>query len=153
LGRPIVLELASGAHLVMRLVEYEANDPEKGDYLSFDAEVRAGEFSGRTSFWISRRGVENFVEELSQFNVQLSGTASMVSGWGQEIYFSLNLFPYDTLGHLGAEIQIASPTGGRWSALNRVTVEVATEPLMVEAFLQDLRAVLDKKNTASGHSP
>jgi len=41
----------------------DANDPEKGDYLSFDAEVRAGEFSGRTNFWISRRGVENFVED------------------------------------------------------------------------------------------
>lgn len=91
----------------------DANDPEKGDYLSFDAEVRAGEFSGRTNFWISRRGVENFVEELDQFNARLSGTASMTSGWGQEIYFSLNLFPYERAVELAAPSNQPSNRGSR----------------------------------------
>jgi hypothetical protein len=70
----------------------------------------------------------------------LSGEASIECGWGTDVYFSLRLFAYDHLGHLGAAVEAATPPSGRQRSMSRVSTELEVEPLMVEAFLQSLRA-------------
>ena len=81
-----------------------------------------------------------FIEELTELSGRLSGEASIECGWGTDVYFSLRLFAYDHLGHLGAAVEAATPPSGRQRSMSRVSTELEVEPLMVEAFLQSLRA-------------
>jgi hypothetical protein len=131
-----------GDGLTLALVEYEANPPDRGDYLCLDAEVSAAGFAGRGRFWVSRHDFDSFLSDLQAFDRSLQGNPAIRCGWGEDVLFSLEFFPYDRLGHLGVRVEVAADRELRQRSLNRVSVELEVEPQAVTEFLASLRATI-----------
>jgi hypothetical protein len=128
--------------LTLALVEYEANRPDWDDYLCLDAEVSSTGFTGQTQFWVSRHVFDGFLSDLQAFERSLQGNLAIRCGWGEDVLFSLEFFPYDRAGHLGARVEVAADRVSRQRSLNRVSVELEVEPQAVTEFLASLRATI-----------
>ena len=96
------------AALRLALEEYEENDPEKGDYLAFNAALAVHGFAGQTVFWVGRSYLDDFLEELDLLDTTLQGRAELRCGWGEDVYFSLVLEPHGRSGRLLARVQVAN---------------------------------------------
>lgn len=130
--------------LCIVLDEYEKNEDEKGDYLSFTAEVDSNGFRGWTLFWVSRRDMDVFLSRLREFECKLQGTASIKCGWGDQELFSLEFFTYDSIGHLGVRCEFATASARREEVIHRIQTEFEIEPTTVTGFIKDLQTMINE---------
>lgn len=129
--------------VILRLLEYEQNTPDKGDYLNFKATVSSQGFCGDTEFWVSRNDFERFLDDLAEFDSKLNGDAVLVCGWDQTILFKLRFLAYDALGHIGVQVEISRPA--REDHLHKVETDMQIEPSGIAPFLSNLRTVVNKR--------
>ena len=135
-------------NLTLYLEQYEANDPEKGDYLAFLATVQNASFAGRTTFWVSRADMDGFLGELDALDTHLRGEAQLRCGWDREVYYALRLAPFGGSGRLVATVEIAAL--GPASRMHRVTTEMVMLPNALTGFRSALRrSVLEQRSVAA----
>jgi hypothetical protein len=132
--------------IILRLLEYEENPPEKGDYLNFHAKVISQMFSGSTEFWIARNDLEGFLYDLAEFDSKLDGETVLTCGWGDKIYFKIRFFAYDKLGHIRISIELGRPAFD--DEMHELKTVIQIEPSIIRPFILDVRAVLNKQQNA-----
>jgi hypothetical protein len=142
----VIIDDGTTKQVIVSLLEYETNDPEKGDYLSLRVEVKSNGFSGWSKFWVRKNGLDQYIQKLEDFDRTLVGGADITCMVGKEIYFSMEIFPYDTLGHLGTRIELAAPDRLRLreKSLHRVAVEIALEPSQIPRIIEGFRRISTK---------
>jgi hypothetical protein len=134
------------AAFTLTLDEYEANDPPKGDYLAFRANVVCDGFSGHTDFWVARGDFAEFAAALESVDRTLAGEAELVCGWGANEHIRLRIAPFDGSGRQLAEVSLASPAGGAGEEVRQfVSTRLVTLPTSVTTFRSGIQRFLDQR--------
>lgn len=112
----LVINLISGLELQFYPYVFEDKSEKFGDhatYLHIGTTVKTDGFSGRTDFWASIKDINEFIEELKEFDTEFKNQVRVDFGWGENVLFSIVLFSYDNQGHLGVRVHIAKSVEGR----------------------------------------
>lgn len=134
---------ASG--LGLEVLEHEANDPGKKDFLKFVASVRIRNFAGTTVFWVAETDIGTFAAELSAFATSLKGNPELLCGVGKVVVFKILVVAADNLGHANVRLEIRSEN---FPPENMVILEFGSEPQLLIDFAADLqRAIVEPKVT------
>lgn len=134
-----------GSGLRLDLDEYEHNDVEKGDYLSFTAVVRQHGFAGHTLFWVAKSHIQSFIQELDALDATLQGQAHLRCGWGEQVLFELSLQPEGRNGRLRARIETASDSS-RYEP-SRLSTSFILLPNALTSFRQALARIVGEEST------
>jgi hypothetical protein len=131
--------------LVLTLSDYEANDPEKSDYLEFDASLTARGFAGLTTFWTSRTDIDCLIEELTRLDRTLACEVAFRAGWGAEANVILHIGPFGQSGRLlvCADLAADGPSEGHRS---RVHAEFVVLPNTLTEFRRRLEALVRSRS-------
>ena len=109
--------------------------------LHFDADVRVGDYSGHTDFWVVRDDLERFLRDLEHLDRHLKGEASIRCGWGDDVYFALAARPEGSTGKLLVLVEIAALADS--GPMHRLSTSfVLPDPNALSRFNKALRAAL-----------
>jgi hypothetical protein len=124
------------------LQEFEENKPGKGNWYYLRGEYNAGDFSGWSHFVLSESDFHDFIEELKLFSVKFEGSPKVSTGWGDEIYFSLQIEKWKKTGTLWASGELAyhvySKTISDPPCSHRVVFGFPLEPSQLDSFASGL---------------
>jgi len=120
--------------LRITVLKVEENPPDRGDYLQLHADVTSNGYSGASSFWVSKRSLSGFLDQLEEFDQKLSGRAELACGWGDDVEFGMTVLAYDKLGHIGIKIELASEISGRATSRRRLQVEFDIDSTILKSF-------------------
>jgi hypothetical protein len=138
----ILKSLTGTAELSFKLLEYEKNDPEKGDYLHLRVDAKSNGFMGWSEFWLEKASLQHFLCELEEFDAKLTGNPILQCGVGSDVYFSIELFTYDRLGHIGIHIELASPNSESEKGLHRLIAGFQIEAGQISELVKAFRYLL-----------
>jgi hypothetical protein len=93
--------------------ELERNPGELGTYLYCRAAVEDGGFTGWTRFVIAEQTWDEFSRQLAAYAQKPNSPVDLRAGWGDEVYFELELEPPDSRGHVWISGCVASPIRAR----------------------------------------
>lgn len=124
--------------LSLTLLEYETNDPAKGDYLSLEASAAGDGFAGRTTCWVARSDMDAFLRSLATLDSSLTGEARLRCGWGETVLLELHLAPYGHTGRLKADVAIAA------DGIGDIRHTTALGFLLLPSDLSTFRTALDR---------
>jgi hypothetical protein len=121
--------------------EYQAN-PASADFLAARAAVACRGFSGETGFWISRRDVDRFLDDIAGLRELTSDSAQLLGGWDDsEERLRLKITRAGLSNGFVARVRIAT-TGPREDQWNRVETEFVCPLESMLAFELDLGRLL-----------
>lgn len=137
-------EQTPAAGLSIKVVEYERDFQEVGEWLNIDAVAKGQRFGGATDFWTSRRELMAFLDDLEIFAGTLSDPPTLAAGSGEYVLFQVSFAVADRLGHLVARVEVANRHP---PPEDRLSVEFGSEPQLLIDFAVDLRRTIEQRSS------
>lgn len=127
--------------LTLWLVDCERQPEHPIDCLEFAAVASIRNFRGRARFSIYKRDLDTFLDELDAMVTNLAGRASVRAGWDENVLFEMKVGFFSGLGHIAVGLELADR--GPREHMQRLIVEMRTEPALLQSFAECLRRVAE----------
>jgi hypothetical protein len=115
----------------------------------FELEVAAsnGKFSGTTKVYDVSNLLYDFANSLAGFPKTHDSTLVYEAGEKDGYaYFAMKFYTIDNIGHLGVQITLESDVStNRIEAKNKLTLEILTEPGLVDSFVKSLSTMAKRE--------
>jgi hypothetical protein len=117
----------------------------------FELEITAsnGRFSGTTKVYEQREPLYNFASSLVGFpkTIQESTRFYEMGQKDLDAYFSMRLYLIDNIGHVGVQMTFEDevPTQYRSEEKYKLTMEIVTEPGLLENFVRSLLTLAQRE--------
>lgn len=132
----------SDSELKLTLAEYDPGPtPQFDDHFTFDVELSAGGFAGRTYFIASRPHLLTLLSDISELDRTLKGRFDWQAGWGEREHFGLAVCAVGHTGRLVLEARLASPIAEtNWA--RQVVGIIGIMPNTLRCLRDDFSAIL-----------
>ena len=113
------------------------------------ASVRSQGFSGHGSAWVGAAQLERFASALATYPLTEEARSGLAAGYWrddrlEQVHVGLSAYPFDSAGHIGVRVLVATPLGPSDRPLSRhvTEVELQTTYHELESFSRELRELL-----------